>query len=585
MIQLLSRTYDLDTVHSLQKQGCSLWLAYVYAARGITNIDQIHPKLNQLLSPNTFKNAQKIANALADAIMQQDSMCIVADYDCDGATACAVAVLGLGLLGAKKVDFLVPNRFKNGYGLTPEVVEQVVVHPRLGKPDWIITVDNGISSLEGVEAANIAGIKVLITDHHLSATKLDDGSLPKALAILNPNQPGCLFASKDIAGVGVMFYALLLARTELRLRGVFDVNNQPKLDTLLDLVAIGTITDVVRLDANNRTLVAAGLARIRSNANAGNLRPGIAALFYVSAKDACMATTNDIGFAIGPRINAAGRLDDMSIGIRCLITNDSNEAFDLAQQLHTMNLARRELEGQMQVSAQLQAESALNQLRHQNIDSGLVLYDISWHQGVVGLVASRVKELYWRPTIAFALADDTAVLLRGSGRSIPGFHLRDALDRVAKRHHGLIHKFGGHSMAAGLTIALQDLMVFQQAFTEVCSELLSVDTLNRVMLTDHAPTALEMGVAQITQLNAAVWGQGFESPIFESQAQVLEQRILNQSHLKLKLMIKDLTIDAMWFGQSNTVSQQLHLAYRLDINEFRGNKTVQAVIEHAINLN
>jgi single-stranded-DNA-specific exonuclease len=585
MIQLAPRIYDPVVVQALQTQGCSSLLAHLYAARGITHIDQVHPKLSQLLSPDTFKHAKTMAVCLADAIMQQDSLCIVADYDCDGATACAVALLGLRLLGARRVDFLVPNRFKNGYGLTPEVVEQVAIHPRLGKPDWIITVDNGISSVEGVDAANAIGIKVLITDHHLSATKLDDGSLPKAVAILNPNQPDCSFMSKDIAGVGVMFYALLLARTELRSRGVFTVENQPRLDTLLDLVAIGTIADVVKLDENNRILVAAGLERIRKNAMNGTLRLGIAALFQIAAKDACRATTSDIGFAIGPRINAAGRLDDMSIGILCLVSEDPIQAIQLAEQLQAMNLARRELETEMQASAQLQAETALSQLRDKAVDSGLVLYDTSWHQGVVGLVASRVKETYWRPTIAFAPADETGVLLRGSGRSIPGFHLRDALDRVAKQCPGLIHKFGGHSMAAGLTIAAQDCLIFQAEFSRVCTDLLSPETLARILLTDTAPTALDMTVPQITALEAGVWGQGFEPPIFESKALILEQRILNQAHLKLKLEIKGLVIDAIWFGQSETLPQHVRIAYRLGINEFRGNKTVQALIEYAIGLN
>ncbi len=585
MIQLAPRSYDPVIVRDLQTQGCSSLLAHLYAARGITHIDQVHPKLSQLLSPDTFKHAKTMAVCLADAIMQQDSLCVVADYDCDGATACAVALLGLRLLGATRVDFLVPNRFKNGYGLTPEVVEQVAIHPRLGKPDWIITVDNGISSVEGVDAANAIGIKVLITDHHLSATKLDDGSLPKAVAILNPNQPGCSFMSKDIAGVGVMFYALLLARTELRLRGVFTVDNQPRLDTLLDLVAIGTVADVVKLDVNNRTLVAAGLERIRKNAINGTLRPGVAALFQIAAKDACRATTSDIGFAIGPRINAAGRLDDMSIGILCLVTEDPIQAAELAEQLQTMNLARRELESEMQDSAQLQAEAALSQLRDKAVDSGLVLYDTSWHQGVVGLVASRVKETHWRPTIAFAPADETGVLLRGSGRSIPGFHLRDALDRVAKQCPGLIHKFGGHAMAAGLTIAAQDWLIFQAEFSRVCTELLSSETLAKILLTDIAPTPLDMTVLNIAALESGVWGQGFEPPIFESKAFVLEQRVLNQAHLKLKLEIKGVVIDAIWFGQSETLPQHLCIAYRLGINEFRGNKTVQALIEHAVSLN
>jgi single-stranded-DNA-specific exonuclease len=579
-MKLAPRTYDKAVAQALLEQGCPTLFAPLYAARGVTQYSDVHPGLAQLLPPDSLKNAALAANCLADAITQNQSICVVADYDCDGATACAVAVLGLGMLGAMRVDFLVPNRFKNGYGLTPEVVEQVAIHPRLGKPDWIVTVDNGISSVEGVDTANALGIKVLITDHHLSATKFDDGSLPKAAAILNPNQPGCTFASKDIAGVGVLFYALLLTRAELRRRGVLTPATQPKLDSLLDLVAIGTVADVVRLDANNRALVAAGLDRIRKNALNGTLRPGVAALFNVAAKDAARATTADIGFAIGPRINAAGRLDDMSIGIACLMTTDVAQANRLANELQAMNLARRELEGDMQASAHLQAEAALAQLQGTDMASGLVLYEPSWHQGVVGLVASRIKENYWRPTFAFAPSDD-GLLLRGSGRSIPGFHLRDALDHVAKRNPNLIHKFGGHAMAAGLTLSTRDLEVFQREFCAVCTELLSAQTLARILLTDTAPTPSEMTVANIAALDAAVWGQGFEPPIFESDAQVLDQRILKGAHLKLKLNINGMLLDAIWFGQSQEVSSQLRIAYRLSINEFRGNQTLQAMVEWA----
>jgi single-stranded-DNA-specific exonuclease len=372
-----------------------------------------------------------------------------------------------------------------------------------------------------------------------------------------------------------------LARAELRRREIFTITNQPKLDNLLDLVAIGTVADVVKLDANNRALVAAGLYRIRNNAIHGTLRSGVAALFDVAAKDACRATTSDIGFAIGPRINAAGRLDDMSIGITCLMTTDLAQAQHLAYELQAMNLARRELEGDMQASAHLQAEQALIALRDTDIASGLVLYDTTWHQGVVGLVASRIKENHWRPTIAFAPADETGVLLRGSGRSIPGFHLRDALDLVAKKNPDLIHKFGGHAMAAGLTISASDLPAFKAAFDAVCTESLSPDILEQRLLTDTAPKTSEITLANVAALDAAVWGQGFEPPVFESEALVLEQRLLNGAHLKLKLKIDDLELDAIWFGQSALLPTHLRVAYRLGINEFRGNRTVQAMVDYA----
>ena len=551
-------------------------LAAVLAARGIEQFAQLQPSLAQLLPPDGLKNAALAGQLLADAVQQGQSLCVVADYDCDGATACVVAVLGLRLLGAAKVDFIVPNRFKTGYGLTPEVVEQVAQHPRLGKPDWIMTVDNGIASVEGIALANRMGIRTLVTDHHLPGEVL-----PDAAVILNPNQAGCGFESKALAGVGVVFYALLLARAELRRRGVFTLTAQPKLDGLLDLVAIGTVADVVKLDANNRALVGAGLERIRQGARNGSLRPGVAALFAVAARDAAKASTSDIGFAIGPRINAAGRLDDMSVGIACLLSSDAIEATRLAHELQAMNAARRGIESDMQASAVAQAETAFASQSSSAIAAGLVLFDDTWHQGVVGLVASRIKETYWRPTIAFAPADEDGVQLRGSGRSITGFHLRDALDVVAKRHPALIQKFGGHAMAAGLSLLAQHLPAFKTAFEAVCSEWLSEQALQRVLLTDAAPKVKDMTLDTVAMLDAVVWGQGFEAPVFDSEAIVLEQRLLNGAHLKLKLDIAGLPLDAIWFGQTQTVPTRLRVAYRLAINEFRGNRSVQAMVEHA----
>lgn len=568
---------------SLLAQGCPPLLAPLLASRGIVEYAQLQPSLAQLLPPDGLKNAGQVAQLLADAIQKNESLCVVADYDCDGATACAVAVLGLGMLGASKVDFLVPNRFKTGYGLTPQVVEQVAVHPRLGKPDWIVTVDNGIASVAGVAAANALGIRTLVTDHHLAGD-----TLPDAAAILNPNQPGCGFSSKSIAGVGVMFYALLLTRAELRKRGVFTLATQPKLDSLLDLVAIGTVADVVKLDANNRALVAAGLERIRKGASTGTLRPGLAALFAVAGRDPARASTADIGFTVGPRINAAGRLDDMSIGIACLLTDDPAQAQRLAAQLQSINQARRELEGDMQSTAAALAQAAFESVSQSDtsvaagvIAAGLVLYDPSWHQGVVGLVASRIKDAHWRPTLAFAPADERGELLRGSGRSIAGFHIRDALDMVSKRHPTLIHAFGGHAMAAGLTIAATDLPVFKDAFIDVCKALLGEQSPQRVLLTDAAPRAADITVDNVALLDAQVWGQGFEAPLFESSAIVLEQRLLKDAHLKLKLDIAGKAIDAIWFGHTQTLPTRVTVAYRLNINEFREQRSVQALIEWA----
>lgn len=572
-LTLQSRPLDLTALHRLQAQGAPTLLAQLWAARGLSQLEDAQPTLAQLLPPNGLKDCGLAAALLADAIAAQDKICVVADYDCDGATACAVAVLGLQMLGAKKVDFLVPNRFKNGYGLTPEVVAQAANHPRLGQPDWLVTVDNGIASVEGVAAARALGIKVLVTDHHLAGAVL-----PDAAAIVNPNQAGCTFASKHLAGVGVMFYVLLALRTELRQRGVLTLATQPKLDTLLDLVAIGTVADVVRLDANNRALVGAGLERIRKNALQGRLRPGVLALFSVAGKDATQASSADIGFAIGPRINAAGRLDDMSLGIECLLSTDAAAAQRLANELHSINLARREIESDMQSSAVLLAERAMAQQAGE-LPTGLVLMQADWHQGVVGLVASRVKEAYWRPTIAFAPNDDGT--LRGSGRSIPGFHLRDALDLVSKRQATLIQKFGGHAMAAGLTIAAQDLSAFKVEFEAVCAEGLSPETLQRVLLTDAAPRMADVSPASVAQLDAQVWGQGFEPPVFESTAIALEQRLLNGAHLKLKLDIAGTVLDAIWFGQTQTLPSHLRVAYKLSLNHFRGNTTVQALVEWA----
>ncbi|HET7773346.1 MAG TPA: DHHA1 domain-containing protein, partial [Burkholderiaceae bacterium] len=479
-------------------------------------------------------------------------------------------VRGLRMLGAV-VDFIVPNRFETGYGLSPDVVKLVEQHPRLGKPDWIITVDNGIASVDGVDAANAAGIRVLVTDHHLPGPHL-----PRAACIVNPNQPGCGFPSKHLAGVGVMFYVLLATRAELRVRGRFDETTQPRLDRLLDLVALGTVADVVRLDANNRRLVAQGIARMRS----GQMQPGVAALFKVAGRNAATANTFDLGFALGPRINAAGRLADMSLGIACLLTDDGAEALRLAQQLDSINRERRDIEAEMQDVARLVIEQDGLGDR-----AGIVLYDAAWHQGVVGIVAGRIKERFWRPTIAFAPAVDAptggAMELRGSGRSIPGLHLRDALDLVAKRLPGVIRKFGGHAMAAGLTILDQHVELFGQTFEAVCREWLDEAALTRRLETD-GPLPLQMMQPETADLiDAQVWGQGFAAPVFCDTFEVLNQRLLKDKHLKLALRKGNAGFDGIWFNHADSLPPRARIAYRLVHDRYMGASRLQLQIEHA----
>ncbi|HWJ94561.1 MAG TPA: single-stranded-DNA-specific exonuclease RecJ, partial [Telluria sp.] len=468
-------------------------LARIYAARGLSDPRELAIELQALAPPSGLKHIDAAAVFLADAIAANKRMTIVADYDCDGATACATALRGLRMMGAN-VDYIVPNRFEYGYGLTPEIVELTA---REKNPDIIITVDNGIASIEGVREAKRRGIEVVVTDHHLPGDEL-----PDARVIVNPNQPECGFPSKHLAGVGVMFYVLLALRAELRRRGVYDQQNQPKLDCLLDLVALGTVADVVKLDANNRILVAQGIKRMR----AGRMQPGVAALFRVAGREARSASPFDLGFAVGPRLNAAGRLEDMSLGIECLVTDDEGRAWAIAQQLNDINIKRREIEAEMQDTALLHLDD------FQPADSSTIaVFDEGWHQGVIGIVASRLKEKFYRPTITFAPAGDG--LIKGSGRSIPGFHLRDALDLVSKRVPGLIDKFGGHSMAAGLTIRADAFDAFAQAFEAVGRAWLTESQLERVIETD-GPLEDDYYTTQFIELmDGQVWGQGFAPPV------------------------------------------------------------------------
>ncbi len=555
------RPCPFRTSELLRQGGVHPVLARVYAARGLLDVRELASELAALAPPGGLKHIDNAAVFLADAIAANKNMTIVADYDCDGATACAVALRGLRAMGAR-VDYIVPDRVVHGYGLTPEIVELAV---REKNPDVIITVDNGIASVEGVLEANRRGIEVVVTDHHLPGD-----ALPPARVIVNPNQPECGFPSKNLAGVGVVFYVLLALRAELRRRGVFDAQTQPKLDNLLDLVALGTVADVVKLDANNRILVAQGIKRMRS----GRMHAGVAALFRVAGREARNASPFDLGFAVGPRLNAAGRLEDMALGIECLTTDDEGRAWAIAQQLNEINLKRREIEADMQDTALLHLDDF-----QPAASSTIAVFDEGWHQGVIGIVASRLKEKFYRPTITFAPGG--VGLIKGSGRSIPGFHMRDALDLVSKRVPGLIDKFGGHAMAAGLTIKAEHFDTFCEAFEAVGRAWLSEAQLERVVETD-GPLEDEFYSTQFIELcDGQVWGQGFAPPVFCDEFRVMSQRILKDKHLKLLLEKNGRRYDAIWFGHTDGLGERARVAFRLDANEYNGVTKVQLLVEHA----
>lgn len=555
--------YHFD--QQLQNRGVHPLLARLWAARGVTDASPGDAEWATLLRPETLQGIEAATQRLALALQRQEKLLIVGDYDCDGATATAVGIRALRAFGAV-VDYLVPNRFETGYGLSPKVVELAIKHPRLGKPDVLITVDNGIASIDGVAAANACGVDVVITDHHLPGE-----TLPAACAIVNPNQPGCHFPSKNLAGVGVMFYLMLHLRSHLRAQGYFASRPEPRLDRLLDLVALGTVADVVRLDANNRLLVAQGLKRIRQ----GIMQPGVAALFSVAQRAFRQASTFDFGFAVGPRLNAAGRLADMSLGIECLITDDSEQALALAQNLDQMNRERRHIEAGMRDAALLQMADDLSL----SAGATVCVFDPDWHQGVIGLVASRLKDRYWRPTLAFAPGD--AGEIKGSGRSIPDVHLRDALDLVSKRAPGLLKKFGGHAMAAGLTLAASDYDRFTQAFEAAVQELTGRQHFDQTLETDGS---LESGYVHpdvVTLLESQVWGAGFPAPLFLDEFEVQTQRLVGQRHLKLRLSRGTQQFDAIWFGREQSVASNIQAAYRLNLNNFQGMPRVELVVEHA----
>jgi single-stranded-DNA-specific exonuclease len=559
-MRIIERPYVEASRRALLEAGMHPVLARVYAGRNIRSPAELDYTLGGLLPPASLKGVDAAATLVADAIERSERLLIIADYDADGATACAVGMRALRAFGAE-VDFLVPDRFRLGYGLSPELVDVAAQR----KPDLLITVDNGIASVEGVARARSLGIATLITDHHLPGAEL-----PAAECIVNPNQPGCAFPSKALAGVGVMFYVMLALRAELRRRNWFREKHEPNLASLTDLVALGTIADVVPLDANNRNLVAQGLRRLR----AGRCTPGIAALLRAAGRPLAEASSFDLGFVAGPRLNAAGRLADMSLGIECLITDDEARAANCAQELDRLNRERRSIEASM-------LQQALQALEKVSSSESHVFFHPEWHQGVVGIVASRLKDRLHRPVICFARAEEAgAIVLRGSGRSIPGLHLRDALDAVSKRAPGLIRRFGGHAQAAGLSIAAADYERFAAEFARTVDELLPEPARLRVVETDGALDAMHFSLEVARLLDAGIWGQGFPQPLFCDTFAVENQRVVGERHLKLWLVKGGRRIEAMRYGALDPLPREVRAAYRLSVNEFNGLKNIQLNVEH-----
>ena len=565
-MKIIPRDIPPRSVYVLEQAGVHPLLARLYAARGVTGTDEIDDSLAKLLPPAGLLGIEAAASLLADAIAQGKRLCVVADYDCDGATACALAMRGLKLLGAEHLGYLVPDRVIDGYGLTAPIADRV----KAQGADVLITVDNGIASVEGVAHAKALGLQVLVTDHHLPAAERPDADV-----IVNPNQQGCSFASKALAGVGVMFYVLLALRSEMRSRGVFDAVTQPKLDTLLPLVALGTVADVVRLDANNRRLVAQGLRRVR----AGAMPAGMEALFRAAGRKPAIATSQDFGFALGPRINAAGRLSDMTLGIECLLTDDPARADELARALDGINRDRRVIEGDMRDVAMEVAESLFD--AEDEAPPAICVFDPDFNEGVVGIVAARIKDKFHRPSFVFAAsqAPGKEHELKGSGRSIAGFHLRDALDLVAKRYPGVLLRFGGHAMAAGCTISEEHLDTFEQALSEVAHEWLDEATLQRRLATDGPLAPEYRRVDLVDTLHKEVWGQGFAAPTFSEEVEVLSQRIVGEKHLALKLKHQGEPVDGIWFGHTDPLPAKVTMAFRLDADEWNGVRRVKFFVE------
>ena len=563
-MRIVQRAYAEADHRALVEAGVHPLLARIYAARRIRSSAELRYEASALLSPSLLKGIEEAARLLADAIQAGKRLLIVADYDADGATACAVGIRALRAFGAH-AEYLVPDRFKLGYGLSPELVELAAQR----RPELLITVDNGIASVEGVARARELGIATLITDHHLPGPEL-----PAAACIVNPNQPGCAFPSKALAGVGVMFYVALSTRAELRRRAFFDGKTEPNLGALTDLVALGTVADVVPLDANNRNLVSQGLKRLRT----GRGQPGVVALLRAAGRFPAGATSFDLGFVAGPRLNAAGRLADMSIGIECLLADDEARAMNLAQELDRLNAERRAIEASM-------VQQSLEHLKSVNQESGLTFFDHAWHQGVVGILAARLKDRVHRPVICFAkgvaaASEGGGPVLRGSGRSIPGLHLRDCLDLVAKRSPGLIARFGGHAMAAGLTILETDYQAFSHAFEATVEELLPAEARLRTVETDGALEGAHCTLEVARMLEGEIWGQGFPQPLFCDNFGVESQRVVGERHLKLRLVKDGRRYEAMRFGALEPLPEKVRAAYRLAVSEFNGLRSIQLNVEH-----
>ncbi len=561
MTKITIRRFDRNVVQALTNRGFPEPLARALAARHVTSPSDLDYEFKEMLSPWDLKNCREAGEAIADAIWKQKKIVIIGDYDCDGATAVSVGILGLQALGAFNVSYLIPDRDKDGYGLSPQLVDRAAA----AGAELIITVDNGISSVAAVEHAKTLGIEAVVTDHHLPGDEIPD------TLVVNPNQRGDTFPSKSLAGVGVIFYVLIAVRSALRAKGAYPNGKQPNLQHLIDLVALGTVADVVPLDRNNRILVSKGLDSIR----AGKMQPRVSALLSVAGKNAHRISANDLGYILGPRINAAGRLDSINKGVECLTSYDYNTALFYAKELDQINAERRNREVSMQSDAILSLQTI-------SVDdsNSIVLKGDDWHAGIIGLVASRIKEQTYRPVIAFAPSEENGEhVLKGSGRSIPGIHLRDALDRVSKLSPGLILKFGGHAMAAGLTIRKDAFDEFKELFARAVKELSDPEMFERNIVTDGELRASDFNIELVEAIRKHVWGQAFPEPLFANQFKVLSQRVLKDQHLKLSLEVDGREIQAIWFRHKRELPPTVRLAYKLDINDFRGRQSVQLIIE------
>lgn len=578
MQKLIVRREEVESRATPFASPISPLLQRVYRSRGVDSDAALEKTLQQLTPPTQLKGLPEAVAILADAVEKQERVLIVGDFDADGATSSALGMLALKAMGLQQVDYLVPNRFDFGYGLTPEIVEVAAER----KPDLIVTVDNGISSIDGVDAANALGIRVVVTDHHLPGNET-----PAAAAIINPNQHGCEFPSKNLAGVGVIFYVMSALRGELRKRGWFEAQSiaEPNMANYLDIVALGTVADVVPLDHNNRILVHQGLQRIR----AGRARPGILALLEVAGRQRHRLVASDLGFTVGPRLNAAGRLDDMSLGIECLLCESPDIAREMAIELDDLNRDRRAIESSMQQEALVSLDKLQLDSTEGEMPWGLCLYDSQWHQGVIGILASRIKDKFHRPVIAFANADDEGKEIKGSARSIAGLHIRDALDAVATANPGLLSKFGGHAMAAGMSFPRENFAAFQAAFDKVVRDMLTENDLQAQILSDGALDLHEFSIPVAQELrDAGPWGQHFPEPVFDGEFFLVQQRIVGEKHLKLVLSLDNQgrqLVDAIAFNIDlaqwpNNQVEKVRLAYRLDVNEFRGQQSVQLMVEY-----